>query len=305
MKISIICPLYNAKSYLKLLHEKLLLQEKINDYEVEIRYVLTECKDDTEDILKNLKANYKKIKKEEFSHSKTREEMAFSSDGDIIVFISQDIKIKNDQWLKKLVLPIINGEAEASFSRQLAENNTIEKYIREKNYPKESRIVSKADIERLGILTFFYSDASSAVKASIYKELNGYDGKNLTISEDMYLAEKLINAGYKIKYCGDSEIYHSHVFTLKELYKRYFDTGVFFKQNSQFLNYKSNESGVALAKYVFKAALKEKNIGVLINILPNFGARFIGSELGKRYDKLSKSFVNKSSLSGKVYDFDK
>lgn len=302
MKISIICPLYNAKSYLKPLHEKLLSQEKIKDYEVEIKYVLTECKDNTEDILKDLKANYKKIKKEEFSHSKTREEMAFSSDGDIIVFISQDVKMKNNQWLKNLVLPIINGEAEASFSRQLPENNTIEKYVREKNYPKESRIVSKADIDRLGVLTFFYSDASSAIKASVYKKLNGYDGKRLIINEDMYLAEKLINAGYKIKYCSDSEIYHSHVFTLKELYKRYFDTGVFFKQNSQFLNYKSNESGVALAKYVFKAALKEKNIGVLINILPNFGARFIGNELGKRYDKLSRSFVNKSSLSGKVYE---
>ena len=302
MKISIICPLYNAKSYLKTLHEKLLSQEKIKDYEVEIKYVLTECKDNTEDILKDLKANYKKIKKEEFSHSKTREEMAFSSDGDIIVFISQDVKMKNNQWLKNLVLPIINGEVEASFSRQLSENNTIEKYVREKNYPKESRIISKADIDRLGVLTFFYSDASSAIKASVYKKLNGYDGKRLIINEDMYLAEKLINAGYKIKYCSDSEIYHSHVFTLKELYKRYFDTGVFFKQNSQFLNYKSNESGVALAKYVFNAALKEKNIGVLINILPNFGARFIGNELGKRYDKLSKSFVNKSSLSGKVYE---
>lgn len=302
MKISIICPLYNAKSYLQALHEKLLSQEKIKDYEVEIRYVLTECKDNTEDILKDLKANYKKIKKEEFSHSKTREEMAFASDGDIIVFISQDVKMKNNQWLKNLVLPIINGEAEASFSRQLPENNTIEKYVREKNYPKESRIVSKDDIDRLGVLTFFYSDASSAIKASVYKKLNGYDGKRLIINEDMYLAEKLINAGYKIKYCSDSEIYHSHVFTLKELYKRYFDTGVFFKQNSQFLNYKSNESGVALAKYVFKAALKEKNIGVLVNILPNFGARFIGNELGKRYDKLSKSFVNKSSLSGKVYE---
>lgn len=302
MKISIICPLYNAKSYLKPLHEKLLSQEKIKDYEVKIKYVLTECKDNTEDILKDLKANYKKIKKEEFSHSRTREEMAFSSDGDIIVFISQDVKMKNNQWLKNLVLPIINGEVEASFSRQLPENNTIEKYIREKNYPKESRIVSKADIDRLGVLTFFYSDASSAIKASVYKKLNGYDGKRLIINEDMYLAEKLINAGYRIKYCSDSEIYHSHVFTLKELYKRYFDTGVFFKQNLQFLNYKSNESGVSLAKYVFKAALKEKNIGVLINILPNFGARFIGNELGKRYDKLSKSFVNKSSLSGKVYE---
>lgn len=301
MKISIICPLYNAKNYLNPLHGKLLEQENIEGYEVEIKYVLTECKDDTEEILKSINADYKKIKKEEFSHSKTREDMAFSIDTDIIVFISQDVKMKNEKWLKNLVMPIINKEAEASFSRQLPENNTIEKYVREKNYPDQSRVVSKKDIDRLGVLTFFYSDASSAVKTSVYKELNGYDGKRLIINEDMYLAEKLINSGYRIKYCADSEIYHSHIFTLGELYKRYFDTGVFFKQNSQFLNYKSNESGMALAKYVFKSALKEKNIAVLINILPNFGARFIGNELGKRYDKLSKSFVNKSSLSGKVY----
>lgn len=302
MKISIICPLYNAKNYLKPLHEKLLAQENIDGYEVEIKYVLTECKDNTEELLKEINADYKKIKKEEFSHSKTREDMAFSIETDIIVFISQDVKMKNEKWLTNLVTPIIKGEAEASFSRQLPENNTIEKYVREKNYPDECRVVSKDDINRLGVLTFFYSDASSAIRANIYKELNGYDGKRLIINEDMYLAEKLVNKGYRIKYCADSEIYHSHIFTLKELYKRYFDTGVFFKQNSQFLNYKSNESGMALAKYVFKSALKEKNISVLINILPNFGARFIGNELGKRYDKLSKSFVNKSSLSGKVYE---
>lgn len=302
MKISIICPLYNAKNYLKILHEKLLAQENIDSYEVEIKYVLTECKDNTEELLKEINADYKKIKKEEFSHSKTREDMAFSIETDIIVFISQDVKMKNEKWLTNLVTPIIKGEAEASFSRQLPENNTIEKYVREKNYPAQCRVVSKNDIDRLGVLTFFYSDASSAIKASVYKELNGYDGKRLIINEDMYLAEKLINAGYKIKYCADSEIYHSHVFTLKELYERYFDTGVFFKQNSQFLNYKSNESGMALAKYVFKSALKEKNISVLINILPNFGARFIGNELGKRYDKLSKNFVNNSSLSGKIYE---
>lgn len=301
MKISIICPLYNAKNYIKELNCKLLNQNKVRDYEIEIKYVLTQCSDNTEELLKNLNADYKKISKAEFSHSKTREDMAFSTESDIIVFISQDIKIKNNSWLEKLVLPIIDGQCEASFSRQLPENNTIEKYIREKNYPEKSRVVSKLSIEQLGLLTFFYSDASSAIRASIYKELNGYDGKRLIINEDMYLAEKLINAGYRIKYCSDSEVYHSHIFSLTELYKRYFDTGVFFKQNSQFLNYESNEGGIALAKYVFKKAMKEKNIPVLIKLLPNFGARFIGNELGKRYDKLPQNFVNKSSLSGKVY----
>lgn len=303
MKISIICPLYNASKYIRGLNEALLNQKiKNENINFEIRYVYTESKDDTEEILKEINASYKKITIKEFSHSKTREEMGFESDGNIIVFISQDIKIKNNTWLENLTKPIIEKECEASFSRQLPENNTIEKYIREKNYPSESRVVSKSDIEELGVLTFFYSDASSAIDASFYKKLNGYDGKRLIINEDMYIAEKLINAGGKIKYCSDSEVYHSHIFTLKELYKRYFDTGVFFKQNSQFLNYKSNESGLKLAKYVFIKAKQEKNYKVLFNILPNFGARFIANELGKRYNKLPKWFVNASSLSRKVYN---
>ncbi|MGL4656421.1 MAG: glycosyltransferase [Sarcina sp.] len=302
MNITIICPLYNASGYIRSLNEKLLEQKLDGNHKYFIKYVLTESKDDTEDILKELQVNYKVITPKEFSHSQTRENAAMElENNDIIVFISQDIKIKNNYWLENLVNPIIKEECEASFSRQLPENQTIEKYIREKNYPELSRIVSKKDIERLGLLTFFYSDASSAVRDDVYRKVKGYDNKRLLINEDMYLAEKLITSGYKIKYCADSEVYHSHVFTLKELYKRYFDTGVFFKQNAQFLKYKSSESGLAMAKHALKRSLEEKNYKVTLNILPNFGARLIGSQLGKRYEKLPEKLVNSSSLSKKVY----
>lgn len=207
--------------------------------------------------------------------------MASKVNADIIVFISQDIKIKNNMWLQNLINPIINGECEASFSRQIGEDNSIEKYTRERNYPSESRIVSKKDIHQYQIRTFFYSDASSAVLSKIYWELNAYDGKDMPTNEDMYFAYKLINAGYRIKYCADSEVYHSHRFTYKQLYKRYYDTGVFFKQNPYFLNYKSNESGIDLAKYVFKRSLQEKNIRVLFRILPDFAVRFIAKYIGQ------------------------
>ncbi|WP_238858729.1 glycosyltransferase [Clostridium sp. YIM B02569] len=282
MKILIICPIYNGEKYITELHKILLSQSLDNRQTLEILYILTKSSDKSEDILKELKCNYTVIDPKEFSHSKTREMIAMKTDADIIIFISQDVKMKNDLWLKNLILPIINKECEASFSRQICENNTIEKYIREKNYPEESRIVSKEDVHKYGLLTFFYSDASSAVDASIYKELKAYDGKKLIINEDMYFAHKLIYAGYRIKYCADSEVYHSHIFTLKQLYNRYFDTGVFFKENTYFLNYRSNESGIVLAKYVLKRAFEERNFKVILNLLPNFGIRFIGKFLGER-----------------------
>ncbi|MDU7111149.1 MAG: glycosyltransferase, partial [Clostridium perfringens] len=95
MKISIICPLYNAENYIMSLHNKILEQEKPEGTEVEVSYVLTRCKDKTEEMLKNMNLQYTLIEPKDFSHSKTREMMAFKSTGDIIVFISQDVMMKN------------------------------------------------------------------------------------------------------------------------------------------------------------------------------------------------------------------
>lgn len=301
MKITIICPLYNCINYIKQLDFDLRNQEKYKDEELEVIYELTESTDGSEELLKELKIDYNKVKKEEFSHSLTREKAALKTDGDIIVFISQDIKVKNNIWLKNLISPIIENQCEASFSRQICKNNSIEKYIREKNYSDKSRVVSKKDIEKYGLLTFFYSDASSAIKTRVYKDLKGYDGKDLIINEDMYIAYKIINNGYRIKYCSDSEVYHSHIFTLKALYERYFDTGVFFKQNPQFLDFNGNQSGTQLALYCCKRALKEKNVGVLVNLIPNFAARFIGNSLGKKYEILPRKLLIYSSLNKKSW----
>lgn len=279
MNIDIICPLYNAEKDIERLHKSLLKQKNVQINK--IKYVLTESKDDTEKILKKLNINYKKIKKEEFSHGLTREIEAFESITDIIVFVTQDVIIEKEDWLFNLTKDIISGEVDACYSRQICTNNTIEKYTRECNYPKESKIVSKDDIEKLGLKTFFFSDASSAIKRETFVKLNGYDHKNLIISEDMYIAYKLITNGYKIKYCADSEVIHSHVFTLKQYYNRYKDTGKFFKENSYLNNYKVNQVGGNMAKYILKRAWQEKNWGVLVKYIPNMAARFIGMKVGR------------------------
>ena len=279
MNIDIICPLYNAEKDIDGLHKSLLKQKnvKIN----EIKYVLTESKDNSEEKLKELNISFRKIKKGEFSHGLTRENEAFDSKADILVFITQDVKIVRDDWLYNLTKDIANGEVDACYSRQLCDNNTIEKYTRECNYPENSKIVTKDDIEKLGLKTFFFSDAASAIKRETFVKLNGYDHKKLIINEDMYIAYKLITNGYKIKYCADSEVIHSHVFTLKQYYDRYKDTGKFFKENSYLNNYKVNQAGGSMAKYVFKRAIQDKNWSVLISFVPNMAARFIGMKVGK------------------------
>ena len=279
MTVDIICPLYNAEKDIGRLDKSLKKQQNVDINR--IRYVLTESKDRTEEKLKKLNLEYKKIKREEFSHSLTREKEAFDSMADILVFVTQDVIIERKDWLYNLTKDIIAGDVDACYSRQICTNNTIEKYTRESNYPAQSKVVSQDDISKLGLKTFFFSDASSAIDTNIFKKLNGYDGKNLPISEDMYIAYKIINNGYKIKYCSESVVYHSHNFTLKEVYDRYKLTGKFFKENSYLDNYGTNKSGGGLAKYILKRAIKDKNIKVLLRFLPDMGARFIGMKVGK------------------------
>ncbi len=283
MKIDIICPLYGAEEYIEKLHSSIQMQKNVEINK--INYILTESKDNTEEVLKKLKIEYKKIKKEEFSHSLTREQVALSSKADILVFITQDVIIKRDDWLYNLTKDIAKGEVAACYSRQLCTNSTIEKYTREKNYPKESRIVSKEDIKELGLKTFFFSDASSAINREIFSKLNGYDSKKLPTNEDMYIAYKLITNGYKIKYCADSEVVHSHRFTLKQLYKRYYDIGVFMADNEYLYQYGATKAGGSLAIYILKRAIQDKNLYALVNFIPNMLARFIGMKKGRKVEK--------------------
>ena len=98
----------------------------------------------------------------------------------------------------------------------------------------------------------------------------------------MYFAYKLITNGYKIGYESKAVVYHSHNFSLKELYDRYKLTGNFFRENSYLDQYGTTKAGGGLAKYVLKRALKEVNIKVLIRFPFDMGARFIGMKMGKR-----------------------
>ena len=281
MNIDIICPLYEAEKYLAALHGSFLMQKNVDIKG--IRYVLTESLDRSEEILRTLgNCTWRKINKKDFSHSLTREEEALSSGADIIVFVSQDVRIVRDDWLENLVKPIIKGECDASFSRQICDDDSIEKYIRERNYPDVSRTVSMKDVFSLGLNAFFFSNAAGAIRRDVFEKLGGYDHKDFRMSEDMYFAYKLITNGYKIRYCADSEVIHYHHKTLGELYERYCQIGEFFKDNPYLDKYNVRKSGSSLASYVLKRSLKEGNVKVLMRWLPDMAARYLGYNKGKK-----------------------
>lgn len=283
--IDIVCPVYKGFHYLEPLYKSFFTQKNVNIKNVV--FAITDSQDEEmEKIREFVKKNdikYFEVSKEDFSHSLTREKAIREyCTSKCVVMLSQDVKLTNDKVFYNLVKDIDSGDTVYNFARQICTNKSIEKYIRKKNYPSESYYVTKDDITNMQLMAFFASDACSAYNRDIFISIGGYGGYDVMMSEDMLYSKIILDAGYKKKYCADAVVEHSHKYTLKQLYKRYYDTGIFHSKVKVFNSYKSTDSGVKLALYVLKEAVKHFDLPVLFRWLPDMSARYLGMKKGRK-----------------------
>lgn len=173
------------------------------------------------------------INKSEFNHANTRN-LALWYDADFYLFMTQDATPFNENLIENLLKPFIDDDIVVSYARQIPYENAhiTEKFARGKNYPEISMIKSKEGIKSLGIKTFFSSDSCAMYRGDYFKKVGGFK-RDLNVSEDMEFAYRAIMDGKKVAYCAEAKVYHSHVYTLWSLYKRYFTIGRFFKENGR------------------------------------------------------------------------
>lgn len=278
-KISIIVPIYNGEKYLEKLVIKLRKQK--GNFVIELIALISQSKDRSLEISKELFDKVLEVKK--FDHAKTRHEGVLIAEGDILVFITQDILPYDNNWLRELVNPL-NENIIASFSKQIAykEHSEIERIIREFNYPDKNRICNKQNEKINGRKNIFYSDASSAILKEEFLKLGGYDFFTPT-NEDVYLASKIVKSGKTFIYMAESKIWHSHQLSLKETYKRYKDIGKFEKSFEKEIDFsKTKNEGKKLLMYLIKGLIKKRKIKELLYLPFDIGARWMGYKVGKK-----------------------
>ena len=282
MKIDIVCPLYEAENEIDAFLTRLQTQTGIDFGKVIFPVTKSEGYEKTVEKLEKQGYTWFLVEKEEFSHSLTREKAIREyCENDVVIMISQDVVLMHDNALLELANSV-NEEVAFAYGKQICTKKTIEHYVRQKNYGAESAIIGKEDIERLQLKAFFASDAFSAYYRPTFLKLGGYDGVPMMMNEDMYYAKKIIDAGYKKAYVATAVVEHSHKLKLKQLYKRYYDTGVWFSQHPEFDGFKTTDTGFKLALYVFKKALLGFNIPVLFRFIPDMCARYFGMKKGKK-----------------------
>ena len=169
------------------------------------------------------------IEKSEFDHGGTRKAaVEIQPNVDFIIFMTQDALLSSACSFKQILAPFYNKKVGAVCGRQLPRKfaTPIEAHARNYNYPADSYIRSSSDINRFGLKSIFISNSFAAYRMSALN-LVGEFPKKVIFGEDMYVAAKMLKAGYKIAYSAEACVYHSHDYSLLQELKRYFDMGVF------------------------------------------------------------------------------
>ena len=282
-RLSLIIPTLNAEKDICPLIDSLKKQTIVPD---EIIIVDSESEDATvETVRKYPEVRLIRIKRKEFDHGRTRDMALRKSGGDYVIFMTQDALPKNRYMIEKLLEPFFrDGKVALSTGRQLPKYDAtrMEQLVRRYNYPETSRIRSKDDIAEMGIKAFFASDVCAAYRRDIYEKLGGFDYPIKT-NEDMFYAAKVIHSGYKIAYCADAEVLHSHNLSLKEQYQRNYIQGYEIEKHKSVLGSGSQEAeGMKMVKYVSKELLKKGRVISFVHFGFDCCARLMGSKAGKK-----------------------
>ena len=137
---------------------------------------------------------------------------------------------------------------------------------------------------------------SACIKRPEFEEVGGFPEKTI-LNEDMIVAARLINKGYKVAYVPEAVVIHSHNYSLVQQLKRYFDIGVSLKENKWILkDVKPEGEGIKFVKEEIKYLLKERAYEYLPYVFGEIGAKFIGFKCGFSYQILPHSLRKKLSM---------
>lgn len=289
MDISIIIPTLNAEHEIEAL---LIALDRQSIQPDEILVVDSASEDKTIELVqKHKRVRLLEIDRQDFNHGTTRDIALNESSGDFVCFLTQDAVPASDDYLKRLVAPMVEDSNIALVSgRQLPKANArrFEQLVRDFNYPDTPSVRSKGDLEKLGIKTFFASDACSAYRRTAYLECGGFDHVNT--NEDMLMAAKFIASGMKVAYEPRAEVYHSHNLTPSQQFARNRAVGFFLETHADDLMHASEiGEGGRLVRSVSSQLLREGNFGELVAFGVDCCARLLGNRAGRRAARIERS----------------
>jgi rhamnosyltransferase len=211
MLVSIIIRTLNEERYLDELLSAINSQN-LDEFSCEIVVVDSGSIDNTLKIAKKYDARITHINKENFTFGRSLNIGCEFANGEYLVFISGHCIPVNQNWLKSIVVPLIQKKCDYSYGRQIGRDTTkfSEMQVFSKYFPNETRLPQRG---------FFCNNANAAISRKIWSKFH-FD-EELTGLEDMFLAKQIYQDKGLIGYISNSIVYHIHDETWDQIKTRY------------------------------------------------------------------------------------
>jgi len=226
-----------------------------------------------------------RIDRAEFGHGKTRNlGVRLCADSEFIVFLTQDALPVGSDWLEHILAPLADATVGLAYGRQLPREDAglHERFAREFNYPAgPAEKTSVQDLDTRGIKAVFCSNSFAAYRADALAAIGGFP-EVLPLGEDLSAALRLVQRGYRRAYEPSAMVIHSHAYSLRQEFQRYFDIGALMVMDPELrrLHRATAGEGQRYARAEWAAARSPmQKLAVLGRVFAKFG----GFSLGKRY----------------------
>jgi rhamnosyltransferase len=198
-----------------------------SEQDVEVVVVDSGSADGSVELARSTGARVCEIPPSEFNHGATRNLAAELARGDVLVFTSQDAFASGEGWLAALTAPLAEDDSLAgTYGRQIAhlEATPPERFFMDFLYGERARTQRAAGIHELSMETTLFSNVNSAIRAEVFARFGFVD--DIIMSEDQEWSRRVLLAGYALRYVPEAAVHHSHPYTLRQAFRRFFDSGV-------------------------------------------------------------------------------
>ncbi len=217
MDFSFVIRTYNEGKFLGKTLE--LINKLKGNFTKEIIIVDSESTDNTLKIAREFNCKIIPIKRENWSWGKALNLGIQHAKGKYIVILSGHSFIKNSDFLiqaKKIFDKYHNLAGIYGKQIPIEEINPFEEFEYRTYYPDIEEFFMSNPKEKLtGI-----SNACSVIKKEVWEEIK-YDEKAQSLEDNIW-AKEVLNKGYNLIYTNKLVIYHSHLFDIPYLYRRFY-----------------------------------------------------------------------------------
>lgn len=241
-----------------------------------------------------------------FNHGRTRQMAVdrWCHGSEFVIFLTQDAVLESSDALTSILSAFSDAAVGAAYGRQLPHvgASPFEAHMVLFNYGCDNETRGLADAARLGIKAAYISNSFGAYRIGALQACGGFPS-HLILGEDTFVAVKLLLSGWKVRYCADARVRHSHRYSICEESRRYFDFGVLHAQLPELAENFGGAEGEGLRFLASELRFIARHAPRLLPQVPLRNmAKYTSYRLGRLFEHLPRSLCRRLSMTKIFWD---